>query len=186
MTVMKGDGMKRAMFIVVLALLAGPGTPAGAQPRVRGDGQDRPDRRERIQRQDRIDRVERLRQMRLIEELDLGEEEAVRIMAKRKEHEDRMKGLTEERNSVLDGLRRKLDADPAAKPSDQAIESDVARVIEQDRMLFEERKRYQGEVRRMLTPEKFARMLIFERDFQMQVRDAMGRSVNRGRGKFDE
>ncbi len=42
-------------------------------------------------RKERVDRVERFKQMRLIEELQLGEEEAVRFMAKRKEHEDRMK-----------------------------------------------------------------------------------------------
>jgi len=53
-------------------------------------------------------------------------------------------------------------------------------VLEQDRKIFEERRRYQDEMRKMLSSERFARMLLFERDFQMQVRDAVGRGRGTG------
>ena len=162
--------MKKIIVLCVLILAAWSVQEAAAQPR---------DRRER---KERIDRVERLKQMRLIEELQLGEEEAVRFMAKRKEHEDRMKGLAEERNAILDNLAAKLED----KPDEAAVEKELARVLEQDRKMFEERKRYQDEMKKILPVDKFARMLIFERDFQTQVRNAMGQSMKKRSSKYDE
>jgi hypothetical protein len=138
--------------------------------------------REHRDRRDRVDRVERLKQMRLIEELQLGEEESVRFMAKRKEHEDRMKALAEERNVILDNLSEKLEE----KPGEAAVEKELARVLEQDRKMFEERKLYQEEMKKILPAHKFARMLIFERDFQKQVRNAMGQSMKKRSSKFDD
>jgi hypothetical protein len=195
--------MKRMMIACALLIAAVAGRDAAAQNHERPD---RPEMRERIER------VERLKQMRLIEELQLGEEEAVRFMAKRKEHEDRLRGLADERSSILDELEAKLgptgdarpdgksdgksegksggksDVKPDAKPDMQAVDKDVARILEQDRKIFEERKRYQDEMRKMLSTERFAKMLLFERDFQMQVRDAMGRgrNMNNRPQKFDE
>ncbi len=75
---------------------------------------------------------------------------------------------------------------PESKPDEAAIEKDLARVFEQDRKLLEERKRYQDEMRKMLPTEKFARMLIFERDFQTQVRNAMGERMKKRSSKFDD
>ena len=182
--------MKTMMIACALLFAAAPGPNALAQD---------PDRPDRPEMRERLERVERMKQMRLIEELQLGEEEAVRFMAKRKEHEDRIRGLADERNSIMDGLETSLgpgpegrsagkgdgksDVKPGAKPEPDiaAVEKDIARVLEQDRKIFEERRRYQDEMRKMLNPERFARMLLFERDFQMQVRDAVGRG--RGVGK---
>lgn len=136
---------------------------------------------DRRQRRDRVDRVEKLKQMRLLEELRLGEEEAVRFMAKRSEHEDRMKSLAQERNALLDSLEAKV---AAGEPA--ALEREIARVLEQDRKLFDERTRHQQEMRKFLTAEQFSRLLVFERDFQMQVRSAMGKNLRKRSSKFDD
>lgn len=187
--------MKTMMIACALLFAAAAGPNALAQD------PDRPDRPDRPEMKERLERVERMKQMRLIEELELGEEEAVRFMAKRKEHEDRVRELAEERNSIMDGLETtlgpgpegrsagkgggrsegKAGEKPAAKPDIAAVEKDIARVLEQDRKIFEERRRYQDEMRKMLDTERFARMLLFERDFQMQVRDAVGRGRGAGR-----
>lgn len=155
-----------------------PGIPPGERPR------------DSMPRRERVDRVERLKQMRLIEELNLGEDEAVRFMAKRKEHEDRMRALTDDRNAMLENLSRALGSDEGGKPGvksgGSSIENTVADVLDQDRKMFDERRRYQEEMRKMLPMEKFAKMLVFEREFQMQVRDAMGRSMKKRSSKFDE
>jgi hypothetical protein len=184
--------MKTLMIACALLFASAPGRDVAAQD---------PERPNRPEMRERLERVERMKQMRLIEELQLGEEEAVRFMAKRKEHEDRIRGLADERNSIMDGLETKLGAKPEGrsagkggetpegksggkpetKPDIAAVEKDIARVLEQDRKIFEERRRYQDEMRKMLNTERFARMLLFERDFQMQVRDAVGRG--RGAGK---
>jgi hypothetical protein len=81
------------------------------------------------------------------------------------------------------GRIRGRERSPAAAAS---VEKTVAGVLEHDRKIFDERRRYQEEMRSMLPPERFAKMLVFERDFQMQVRDAMGRSMKRRASKFDD
>jgi hypothetical protein len=136
---------------------------------------------QRMHRKDRVDRIERLKQMRLMEDLQLGEEESVRFMARRKEHEEKMRGLEEERDRILDDLAVSLED----KVGDEKIGTASDRVLETDRKMFEERKRYQDEMRKLLTPEKYARLLLFERDFQSQVRDAMRQSMGRRQSKFD-
>ncbi len=42
-----------------------------------------------------------------------------------------------------------------------------------DKKIFEERQRYQNDVRQMLTSEQFGKFLVFERNFGRQVRDAL-------------
>jgi hypothetical protein len=201
-----GATMIKMMIACALLVLAFAGPDAAAQ------NQEQPGRPDRPEMRERVERMERLKQMRLIEDLQLGEEEAVRFMAKRKEHEDRLRDLADERNSILDELGDELGtarrdrsdtrsgsrsagkpdantaANPDVKPDLQAVEKNLARVLEQDRKIFDERKRYQDDMRKMLDSEKFARMLLFERDFQMQIRDAMGRgkNMNRRSQKFDE
>jgi len=135
----------------------------------------------RKERRDRLDRVERLKQMRLIEELQLGEEEAVRFMSRRGTHEEKMRSLEEERGKILDDLALDLED----KAGDEKIGADCDRVLETDRKMFEERKQYQDEMRKLLSREKYAKLLLFERDFQTQVRDAMRQSMGRKQSKFD-
>lgn len=133
-------------------------------------------------RGNKVDRFERLKQMRLMEELQLGEEEAVRFMAKRRDHESRMKELAGERNEIIDRLGAMIEDKADAGKLDEQIR----KVFDSDRKMFQEREAYQSEMQKMLSKEKFARLLIFERDFQFQVRDAMGRSLRERRSKFDE
>jgi hypothetical protein len=191
--------MKTMLIACALMLAGAAGRPAAAQE---------PDRPPRPEMRERIERLERMKQMRLIEELQLGEEEAVRFMAKRKEHEDRLRDLADERDAILDGIEEnvgphhegrsdgksgarpggKAEPAPETKTDLPAVEKDLSRLQEQERKIFEERKRYQDEMRKMLSTERFAKMLLFERDFQMQLRDAVGRRQGAGKRsqKFDE
>jgi hypothetical protein len=191
--------MKTIVIACALMLAGATGRPAAAQE---------PDHPPRPEMRDRLDRLERMKQMRLIEDLNLGEEEAVRFMAKRKEHEDRLKGLADERDAILDGIEGnvgprseagsegkpgkspggKAGTTAEAKPDLAAVEKDLSRLQEQERKIFEERKRYQDEMRKMLSTERYAKMLLFERDFQAQLRDAVGRGRGMGKRsqKFDE
>jgi len=197
--------MKTVLIAIALLFAAAAGRPAFAQE------PDRPPP-PRADMRERLERLERMKQMRLIEELQLGEEEAVRFMAKRKEHEDRLRDLADERDAILDGIEDnvgprhegrsegksdsrsegrsggKTDAKADARQDLPAVEKDLARLQEQERKIFDERKRYQDEMRKMLSTERFAKMLLFEREFQAQLRDAVGRGRggNKRSGKFDE
>jgi len=168
--------MKKTMFRTRTLLL-----PLTAVILVLTAGQLPAQQKMRKERKDRIDRVERLKQMRLMEELQLSEEESVRFMSKRRSHEEKMMAMEEERGRILDDLA--LDLEDRA--GDEKIGDACDRVLETDRKMFEERKRYQDEMRGLLSREKYARLLLFERDFQSQVRDAMRQSMGRKKSKFD-
>jgi len=158
--------------VLMAILLFVPPRDLSAQQRTHPD---------RPERKDMVDRVERLKQMRLMDDLQLGEEEAVRFMAKRKTHEEKMRGMSAERDSLLDGLAISLED----RAGDDKIGAACDRVLDTDRRMFEERKQYQDGMRKFLSKAKYAKLLLFERDFQSQVRDAMRKSMGRGQGKFD-
>jgi len=154
-------------FVVVLLALSVHGLPA--------------QQRMHKERQKKVERVERLKQMQLMEDLQLGEEESVRFMAKRNAHERQMRMMVDKRGKMLDELALSLED----KAADQKIKAACDRVLDMDGKMFEARKQYQDEMRGLLSTGKYAKLLIFERDFQSQVRDAMRRSIGRSKSKYD-
>ena len=115
------------------------------------------------------ERLERFRKMRLVEVLHLNEDDAVRFFAKQTAHEDQVHDLMKSRNEILD------DMDSAVRQHDESKKVDglADQLMGVDKKIFEERQRYQNDVRQMLTPEQFGKFLVFERNFGRQVRDAL-------------
>ena len=115
------------------------------------------------------ERLQRFKKMRLVEVLKLNEDESVRFFAKQSAHEDKIRELMKSRNETLDALDRK-----AEEKSDQkVIQKLSADVLNIDEQVFAERKRYQEELRNFLTPEQFGKFLVFERNFEHRMREAM-------------
>ena len=115
------------------------------------------------------ERLQRFRMMRLVQSLDLSEEESVRFFAKQNAHEETRRNLMKERNNVLDEMK---DA-AKSKPDGKDIQKNIDRVLESDQKMFDERKRFQKELREFLSADKFARYLVFERNFGTKLREAM-------------
>ncbi|HEV8538250.1 MAG TPA: hypothetical protein VGR15_04920 [Bacteroidota bacterium] len=146
-------------LLLIITILAGS-DPANAQRR----------RIPRDTERRRPERVEKFRKMRLIEVLKLGEEDAVRFMAKQTAHEEVQRGLMKSRNEALNSIEdlmgdKKEDKKDIQKYTDEALGI--------DQKIFSERQRYQEDVRKMLTPEQFGEFLVFERNFGRQVKDAL-------------
>jgi Spy/CpxP family protein refolding chaperone len=161
MKLLKEPTMNRtriAGLAAVVTLLLLP-CHAGAQEPGKGD--------EMVRR--RPERLERYRKMRLIETLKLNEEDAVRFFSKQSAHEDAQRDLFKGRNHALDELDKILHGTGSDKEMPKL--SDEIQTI--DEKIFSERQRYQNEVQKSLTPEQFAKFLLFERDFNRQVRDAL-------------
>ena len=148
----------RSSLLIVLPLLLLPavGRSQHDQP---PDAPDRP----------RSERLEKFRRMRLIEVLDLNESDAVRFFAKQTVHEDTMRSLMQQRNKILDDIQAVLKDTHDAKE----LEAKSDDVLAIDRRLVAERERYQRELRGFLTPQQFARYLVFERNFGREVREAI-------------
>ncbi|MBI5214338.1 MAG: hypothetical protein HY960_01145 [Ignavibacteriae bacterium] len=114
------------------------------------------------------ERLERFKKMRLIEVLKLNEEESIRFFAKQSAHEEIARDIMKERDKALDDLQELLTEENM---------KDVPKLVDvietSDEKLFRERERFRDEVKKLLSPEKFAKFLLFERDFNKQVRGAM-------------
>jgi hypothetical protein len=126
------------------------------------------------------DRIRGFMKMRLIETLKLNEEDAARYVAKQSSHEEKMQTLMRTRNELVDGL----DSLIQKKAETSGLQSRVEQILENDQKMFTERRRYQDELRKLFTPEQFANFLVFERNFERHMREAM-QDMGRGRGRSD-
>ena len=115
------------------------------------------------------ERLERFKKMRLIEVLKLNEEDAVRFFAKQSAHEDNIHDLMKSRNDALDDMKSIV----RDKEKTADLQKRVDQVLDTDQKIFAERQRFQAELRKFLTPEQFAKFLVFEQSFGRQMRDAL-------------
>jgi hypothetical protein len=125
-------------------------------------------------------RLERFRKMRMVEVLGLNEEQSVRFFAKQNAHDTTVAALIKTRNEALDKIQKleksKADAGEYEKP--------ISDVLAADESIFKERQRYEDEMKTFLSPDKFGKFLVFERNFGRNVREAMQdmyREHNRGK-----
>lgn len=160
----------RSMFIVCVGFIVFLSAAFSQPMRKRGEMQDRPER------------LEKFRKMRLVEVLKLNEEDAVRFYAKQSAHEDKVRGMMDTRNDALDDVEKMI----KGKNSGGDLQKRVDQLLEVDQQIFGERQRFQKEMRQFLSPEQFARFMLFQRNFGNQVRDALGEMSKERKQRFRE
>ena len=148
------------LLFVPSMLCAQPGRPGDAQ------GTDRPS-----------DRIENLRKVRLVEILELKEDQSVRFLARLNEHDNTRRDLMKERGEALDRLERLIRNNAA----DAEFEKGFAEVAAIDDKVTAERHRFFTGLSDILTPTQRAKMLIFERRFEKELREAMREAQRRRR-----
>jgi hypothetical protein len=124
------------------------------------------------------ERVEQLRKVRLIEMLDLKEDQSVRFFARFKEHEAARKELTTERNEVLDKIER-LVRNRADSTEYAPLFAEVEGI---DTKIVAGRKQFFSSLGDILTIEQRAKLLLFERRFERELRDAFREAQRRRHG----
>ncbi|MBI5020170.1 MAG: hypothetical protein HZB59_01915 [Ignavibacteriales bacterium] len=151
--------MKKYAIILIVGIALLSSTESNAQRHRKSEPRDG----------GRPEQLEKYRKMRLIEFLNLNEEESVRFFAKHKIHEDKIREFMERRNKTIDDLADLIQK----KEGNTEIAKGTEKVRTIDREIFEERQRFQEEVRQLITPIQFAKFIMFERDFGRKVRDAI-------------
>lgn len=127
-------------------------------------------------------RIQKFWKMRVIEVLKLSEDDAVRFFAKQSAHEDTNRALFKSRSDALNDLEDLLkNGGDGGK-----IDAQIDRITAIDRKIFDERQRYHEELRKFLTKEQFAKLLVFERNFSRQVRNALEEMHQERRGRGPE
>jgi hypothetical protein len=157
--------MNRLVLISLAGLLLSPSLLL-AQGGVPGDRP--PDQRP-------FERIEHLKKVRLIEMLDLKEEESVRFFARHNEHEQANRDLLRERGEALDRVERLVRNNADDKEFDKAF-GDVMAV--DDRIIAEKRKFFSG-LSDILTPHQRGKLMLFERRFEKELREAMREAQQR-------
>ncbi len=152
---------------VLLALWLAPS--AIAQPGGRGPDRERPG----------VERLERFKRMRLVESLKLNEEDAVRFVAKQTAHDDKIRELFTSRADAMSKMKELLQGNGNASELQKHIDD----VLDLDQKIFAERRRYQEDVRKLLTAEQFAKFLVFEQNFGRQMREALDEMREGRRGR---
>lgn len=147
--------------LAVLALLLGCAGLATAQPTM-----PPPDQRP-------LERIERLRKVRLIEMLDLKEDQSVRFFARMNEHDKVRRDLKRQKGEVLDRIERLV----RNHADDQEFEKEYPGVRALDAKLAEENWNFFDGLKDILTPEQRGKYLLFERHFEVELREAMREAV---------
>jgi len=137
------------MPVAAAAQPGGPGSPRGWQRSV--------------------ERIEHLKKVRLVEMLDLTEEQSVRFFARRNDHENTIHSLMKEKNDRLDRIERMVRN--AADPAD--IEKAFPDVLATEAKMHQEREKFFRSLSDLLTAEQRAKYLLFERQFERELREAM-------------
>lgn len=115
------------------------------------------------------ERLEKYKKLRLIEALDLKEEDAVRFMAKYTTHENNLHDLMKQRMELIDQLELLL----RTQASDKEFQKLFTQLEENEQKMFNERKRFQNEIKSSLTTEQAAKFLVFDRNFNRELHEAM-------------
>ncbi len=123
------------------------------------------------------DRIESLRKVRLVEVLELKEDQSVRFLARMNEHDIARRALMKERGDALDRLERLV----RNKADDGEFEKGFAEVAAVDDKLVTERRGFFAGLSDLLSPTQRAKMLIFERRFEKELREAMREAQQRRR-----
>ncbi len=161
----------RIWHILSVALLSLLVTFTYAQPPGPGWGQDKHS----------FERIQQLMKMRMLETLDLKEEQSVRFIARFNEYEKRRHELMKLKGEGLDRLEKLVKEAGDEREMDKTFPEALAI----DSRMIEERAKFFSSLSDILTVTQKAKLLLFERKFERELRDAV-RETQRRRMKGEE
>jgi hypothetical protein len=123
-----------------------------------------------------FERIEQLRKVRLIEMLELNEDQSIRFFARMNEHELARRELMKEKGDALDRIERLV----RNKAEDREFEQAFEDVTTMDDRLIAEQRKFSAGLSDLLTAQQRGKMILFERRFEKELREAM-REVQRRR-----
>jgi len=156
--------MRSSRILSLVGLLLLP-VIASAQPPGPGWGQDKPS----------FERIQQLMKMRMVETLDLKEEQSVRFITRFNEHEKRRRELMKLKGEALDRIE-KLVKDSG---DEREIEKSFPDALAIDVRMMEERTKFFNGLSDILTITQRAKLLLFERKFERELRDAVRETQHR-------
>lgn len=127
-----------------------------------------------------FERIERFKKMRMVEMLDLKEEQSVRFFARYNEFENTRKDLNHQKDEALDKIERLIRNKADAKEYEKLF----AEVEAINRKIADEKLKFFNGLSDLLSIEQRAKLLLFERRFESELREAVREAQQRRRGRF--
>ena len=116
-----------------------------------------------------LERIEQWKKVRLIEVLNLNEEQSVRFFARFNDHESMKRELAKQKEELLDKLERLV----RNHADDKEIEKMFPDVVAVNQKLADVHLRFFNSTGDILSAEQRAKLLLFERHFERELREAM-------------
>jgi hypothetical protein len=128
-----------------------------------------------------FERIEHFKKVRLIEMLDLKEEQSVRFFARLNEYDNAKRDLVKEKMDVLDKIERLVRNNSEEKEFEKLFPELAAA---NDGLAQEDQKFFDG-LSDVLSAEQRGKYLLFERQFEKELREAM-RDIQRRRMRMGQ
>jgi len=126
------------------------------------------------------DGVEQLKKLRLQEALKLDEETSVRFFARYNEHQEGLRSIGKRRSEAIDGLQKLV----RKNAPDAEIDAQLKTVVASETDVTSIRSKFLEKLRDILTPAQIALYVVFERNFNQDLREIMRENAQeRWRGK---
>jgi Spy/CpxP family protein refolding chaperone len=112
--------------------------------------------------------IETMRIWRMTEALDLTEEQVSKFFPRLKDLEKIREGHQRERHSILREINNLLEN---GEVGERDLKERIAALESEERRFVEERERLRTELRSILTIEQQARFLVFQEEFERELRE---------------
>jgi hypothetical protein len=120
-------------------------------------------------------KIETFKKVRMMEVLKLDENLAIKFMTRYDKHEDRMRAIENERDSLIDKLQTLNENNGSDKEYDKTFDS----LIQTNAEISDARIDFLNDMKGILTDKQIAQYIVFERNFTRDLRDII-RDVQRG------
>lgn len=112
-------------------------------------------------------RIEELEKLKLLEVLDLNEKTMLQFFSRRKEFNDNLQKLENERNDKLNTIQDMI----YDKTGDKDYKKVISDILNIDERINKTKEEYIISLDGMLTNEQIAKLFLFERNFKMEIKE---------------
>lgn len=123
-------------------------------------------------------KIEELEKIKLIETLQLDEETMLKFFSRRKAHQENMREIMQEKDSLILQLENKI------KNGNEAdYQGDIDNFIKTDEKLMMERSNFIRSLNEIFTEKEIAELIVFEKRFRSEIRKEIIKQGKRKRGR---
>jgi hypothetical protein len=115
-------------------------------------------------------KIEELERVKLIEVLNMNEDVSVKFFARRKDYNDKLKDLNQQRDNKLNQIQKLLDENKSDK-NDPMYKKQIDEVISVEKAIMHAKMDFVYSLRDILSYQQVAKYMVFERNFRRELRD---------------